>query len=158
MKGSDDDQSGKVEYTQPSSIADEVQQALSDYRQSLYGGRGPGISEEERLANTSLRPTVAGIPTATSREDLHLRTAGARGEGAQVAGEPLAAAQFRGLSEQTAADPSTRSLAPERSPTVDPPARQRRDLFSLAGWLAATRMWVREPRQRTGRARRKDCR
>lgn len=76
--------------------ADTVQAALARFRDDLYGGRGPGISEAEWLANTSLRPSVAGVPTAVSREELHLRTLRARGEeDAALREARWAAGQFR---------------------------------------------------------------
>lgn len=64
--------------------ADRVQTRLGEYRQNLYGGRGPGISEEEWLLNTSLRPCIGGVPTAASREELHLRTLRIRGQQVQA--------------------------------------------------------------------------
>ncbi len=61
---------------QPPSRAERVDTTvprLEEYRRDLYGGRGPGISEDEWLRNTSLRATVGEVPTAASREELHLR-------------------------------------------------------------------------------------
>ena len=63
---------------------DDVQRRLAAFRQDLYGGRGPGIPEAQRLRNTSLRPEIAGVPTAALREEVHLRTLRARGDGAQA--------------------------------------------------------------------------
>jgi hypothetical protein len=72
-----------------------VQARLDGYREGLYDGRGPGISERERLRNTSLRAVIGGIPTATRREALHLRTMRARGRTADADAETAwAAAQF----------------------------------------------------------------
>lgn len=59
---------------------DEVQRELDRLRESLYGGRGPGIGEEERERRTTLRPCVGRIPTAWLREELRLRTMRTRGE------------------------------------------------------------------------------
>jgi hypothetical protein len=59
---------------------DDVQDRLAEFRRDLYGGRGPGIPDEERLRRTSLRPEIAGLPTAALREEVHLRTLRARGE------------------------------------------------------------------------------
>jgi len=63
---------------------DDVQRRLAAFRRNLYGGRGPGIPEAERLRNTSLRPEIAGVPTAALREEVHLRTLRARGQEAQA--------------------------------------------------------------------------
>lgn len=63
---------------------DDIQTRLAAYRHDLYGGRGPGIPEAQRLRNTSLRPEIAGAPTAALREEVHLRTLRARGEEAQA--------------------------------------------------------------------------
>lgn len=72
-----------------------VRERLDTYRRDLYRGRGSGISEEEWLRNTSLRGSVAGIPTAASRENLHLRTLRIRGELREHDAEATwAAAQF----------------------------------------------------------------
>jgi hypothetical protein len=77
-------------------VAQTVHEQLATYRRDLYQGRGRGITEEW-LRNTSLRPRVGGIPTAASREELHLRTMRARGELAASAEEATwAAAQFAG--------------------------------------------------------------
>lgn len=57
-----------------------VQQRLAEFRRDLYGGRGPGITEAEWRRATRERPTVAGVPTALSREAVHLQTLRARGE------------------------------------------------------------------------------
>jgi hypothetical protein len=59
---------------------DLVQQRLAEFRRDLYGGRGPGISTLEWRRATRERPTVAGIPTALSREAVHLQTLQARGQ------------------------------------------------------------------------------
>jgi len=76
-------------------VAASVQDRLAAYRRDLYQGRGPGITEEERLANTSLRADVGGVPTAASREELHLRTMLVRGRRGTAAQEAAwAAAQF----------------------------------------------------------------
>jgi len=72
-----------------------VQDILIEYRAKLYAGRGPGISEDEWRANTSLRPTVGGVPTAVSREELHLQTLRARGQAEEAAAEAAwAGSQF----------------------------------------------------------------
>ena len=59
---------------------DLVQQRLAEFRRDLYGGRGPGISTAQWRRATRERPTVAGIPTAVSREAVHLQTLQARGQ------------------------------------------------------------------------------
>ena len=75
---------------------DEIQTCLAGYRHDLYGGRGPGIPEEARLRNTSLRPEIAGVPTGALREEVHLRALRARGEGHQAELQrDWAAAQFQ---------------------------------------------------------------
>ena len=82
----------------PSAAGDEtalVERLLAEFRRELYGGRGPGIGEEEWLRSTRDRPTVAGVPPAVSREQIHLRTLQARGERASARIEAdWAAAQF----------------------------------------------------------------
>lgn len=74
-----------------------MRELLDNYRRDLYRGRGPGISEQEWLHNSSLRGSVAGVPTAISREELHLRTLRVRGELDQYDAEAAwAAAQLSG--------------------------------------------------------------
>lgn len=76
-------------------MARAVQDVLIEYRAELYAGRGPGITQQEWRANTSLRPTVGGLPTAASREELHLRTLRARGQVDEAAAQAgWAGAQF----------------------------------------------------------------
>jgi hypothetical protein len=57
-----------------------AQQRLATFRRDLYGGRGPGISEDDWRRATRERPTVAGVPPAVSREAVSLQTLRARGE------------------------------------------------------------------------------
>lgn len=72
-----------------------MQQLLASLREGLYAGRGPGIGEAELRRNTSLRPEIAGVPTARRREELHLRTLARRGEVDEAVEEGVwAAAQF----------------------------------------------------------------
>jgi hypothetical protein len=72
-----------------------VHQRLAEFRQDLYGGRGPGISTAQWRAATRKRPTVAGIPTVISREAVHLQTLQARGQLSDLEIEPQwARAQF----------------------------------------------------------------
>ena len=74
---------------------DLVQQRLAQFRRDLYGGRGPGISTAQWRTATRERPTVAGIPTAASREAVHLQTLQARGQLTDLEIEtPWAQAQF----------------------------------------------------------------
>ncbi len=118
----------------PDGPAGQVQERLARYRADLYAGRGPGISEAEWLRNTSLRPAVAGVPTAVSREELHLRTLRARGQQAQAAAEAgWAATQF------AAGQVTPR---PVRA-GGDTPGRLARSL----GWLAVGWLWTRGLRQ-----------
>lgn len=113
-----------------------VSAALARLRSDLYGGRGPGISEADRLANTSLRPTIAGVPTAASREQLHLRTLRARGEFDTATSEARwAAAQFS-------------------APNDTIPAGATGVTHQLAGpaaWLAAAALWLHGRRRRRQR-------
>ena len=76
-------------------IGDAVRALLTQYRRTLYDGRGPGIDERAWLENTSLRARVGGVPAAVSRMRLHLRTLRMRGEIAQAdLQERWAAEQF----------------------------------------------------------------
>ena len=126
-------------------VVGSVQQTLARYRSDLCGGRGPGISRADWLANTSLRPTVGGVPTATSREELHLRTLRARGEPARAAAEAVwAAAQFH-PGAGTAGDPRARSAAAGSGG----PTRHAWQVFAAAGWLAAVWSWSRGRGRRT---------
>lgn len=79
--------SGSAQPSHHSETAITVQARLKAYRRDLYGGRGPGISEREWLHNTSLRASVGGVPTAVSREELHLRTLRIRGQHTDASAE-----------------------------------------------------------------------
>ncbi|HYZ36666.1 MAG TPA: hypothetical protein VE673_08060 [Pseudonocardiaceae bacterium] len=70
----------RTQDSNPAAERDLVQQRLTEFRRDLYGGRGPGITPAEWRAATRERPTVAGIPTAASREVVHLQTLRARGQ------------------------------------------------------------------------------
>ncbi|MCO5973956.1 hypothetical protein NDW01_36760 [Actinoallomurus sp. WRP6H-15] len=78
-------------------LARVVQERIDAFRRNLRGGRGPGVSEEEWLRNSTLRGTVGGVPTAVLREDLRLRTLRIRGERPErlEAEAEWATAQFR---------------------------------------------------------------
>jgi hypothetical protein len=130
----------------PGGVAGRVRDRLGRYRADLYRGRGPGISEAEWLRNTSLRPAVAGVPTAVSREELHLRTLRARGQHAEAAAEAgWAAAQF--AAGASAAAPAAAGPAPMAGGAA--PGW----LARAAAWLAAGWLWARRRRARPGRGR-----
>jgi hypothetical protein len=73
----------------------DVQRELEQLRADIYGGRGPGIGDDELRRRTTLRPCVGDLPTAWLREELRLRTMRLRGdrETAQLE-EHWAGAQF----------------------------------------------------------------
>lgn len=78
-------------------VGADVQRQLAALRDGLYARRGPELDEAALARNMSLRHAVGGVPTATRREDLHLRTLKIRGFLDEAAEEAAwAAAQFKG--------------------------------------------------------------
>jgi hypothetical protein len=135
--------------TQPSSVtetASTVQARLAAYRRDLYGGRGPGISEQDRLHNTSLRASVGGVPTAVSREELHLRTMRIRGQQTEASAElTWASSQFATrIPSPVAGDcPTQHTVTTEPPPTGNAwPAPPVRGLVAR-GWAIAAWVWSR---------------
>lgn len=88
---------------------------VAGFREHLYGGRGPGIDERERMALTRDRPTVGGVPTAAAREATHLRTLRARGKSDELELEGRWAGwQFRSLREAPPASALAEAQGPEQ--------------------------------------------
>lgn len=79
----------------PEAVSAAVGQQIAEFRRELYRGRGPGIGEDERVRHTRNRPDVGGVSPVVSREQNHVNTLRARGEGSSARLEAeWAATQF----------------------------------------------------------------